>query len=94
MDEVDGTPLTTTFASNSLRKFFSRGQLRQDRAEQQEFLRTRQTAIARRQAQSANPARLQELLGMINDAQKLGNNDGEGREDGNEENEKERDDNI
>ena len=53
----------------------------------------------RRQAQSANPARLQEFLGMINDAQKLTDNGGEegnseGREDDNGGSEKERDESI
>ena len=48
LEEFDETPLTATFAGNRLRKFFSRGQLRQDRAEQQGFLHMRQIAIARR----------------------------------------------
>jgi hypothetical protein len=66
---------TPSIAGNRLRKFFSREQLRQDHVEQDEFLRSRQTDIAR-QVQAANPTRLQELLGMIDDAQNSGNSGG------------------
>jgi hypothetical protein len=72
LEELDGTPLAATFPGNRLRKFFTRDQLRYDRAAQLELLQSRQAATAERQARSSNPARLQELLGMIEDAQNTG----------------------
>jgi hypothetical protein len=45
LEELDGTPYTPSIAGNRLRKFFSRDQLRQDHAEQDEFLRSRQAGI-------------------------------------------------
>ena len=44
--------LAEIYAGNRLKKFFSRGQLQQDRAEQSEFQSTRQAAIARRASTS------------------------------------------
>jgi hypothetical protein len=72
LEELDGTPLATTFPGNRLRKFFTRDQLRCDRAVQLELLQSRQAVTAERQARSSNPARLQELLGMIEDARNIG----------------------
>jgi hypothetical protein len=73
LDELDGTPLVATFPGNRLRKFFTRDQLRYDRAEQLELLQS----PLEMQAHSSNPDRLQELLGMIEDAR----NNGVGRDD-------------
>lgn len=78
LDETDETPLAESYAGNRLKKFFSRGQLQQDRAEQNELQQTRQAATARRQARANNPARLQELLDMI-DATRTSRDSDEGR---------------
>ena len=82
LEELDEVPLATTIAGDRIKKFFSRGQLQEDRAEQLEYLRAQQGATAERQARSTNPARLRELLDMIDNARNNGNNEGERGNDG------------
>jgi hypothetical protein len=84
LEELDTTPLAESVAGDRLKKFFSRDQRWEDRAEQLEHLRTQQIATAERQARSSNPARLRELLGMIEDARNLRNDEREEDEDGHE----------
>ena len=68
LNELDGVELKESFAGNRLKKFFVRDELEHDRQILEEYQRNREAAIRERQAQSANPARLQELREMIDAA--------------------------
>src|SRR5204862_4360347 len=81
LEELDEVPLATTIAGDHIKKFFSRGQLQEDHAEQLEYLHAQQAATAERQARSTNPTHLRELLDMIDNARNNGNNEeGRGRD--------------
>jgi len=55
LEELDEVPLAMTIAGDWIKKFFSRGQLQEDHAEQLEYLHAQQVATTKRQARSSNP---------------------------------------
>jgi hypothetical protein len=70
IEELDGTPRASTTAGNQLKRFFSRDYLREDWQLVEEYRQQRNTGVAQRRARSQNPARHQELMEMVDAAQR------------------------
>ena len=69
LEELDGTPKASTTAGNRIRKFFYKSPIRPDRGDEPPSF---PSTSARRRARVDDSARLQELLGMIDDARDAG----------------------
>lgn len=69
LEKLDGTPKASTTAGNRVRKFFYESPIRPDRGDEPSSFPSTTT---RRRARVDNSARLQELLGMIDDARDAG----------------------